>query len=116
MAENCPDPIQPIDPAKEARSEEEATHHGFVMRNLVELDTAVNVLTGGLPDETISSRMARWDTEDKGIKHEVGKVVSAGLDLFDKDHGAAAEAGDLGRAKEIEQVEESTGTLPPENK
>jgi hypothetical protein len=109
---NPTDPIQPLDPDQTALAEQQATHHNFLMRNLVSLDDELNVLTGGLPDETVSARMARWDTEDKGIKHEVGEIMSKGLDLFEKDHGAKAEAGDDARAREVEQVEDKTGDLP----
>lgn len=106
------DPIQPLDPEQVQQAEKSAQNEGYVQRELVALDTFANVTADGLPDETISSRMARWDTEDTGLKHEAGKIVSEGLDLFQKNHGAKAEAGDLGRAEEVEKTETSTKTIP----
>jgi hypothetical protein len=39
-------------------------------------------------------------------------VLSWFLDLFQRDHGAHAVAGDEERALNIEQVEETSGVLP----
>jgi hypothetical protein len=69
---------------------------------LVAEDQAANVIAGGLPDETISSRSQR--AADRG--NELGKVISGGLDLIQTDHGHLAEQGDLKRAEEVEKVEE----------
>lgn len=106
------DPIQPITPAQEAADKESAKTEGYVHRVLEEIDVLGNVVTGGKQDETISSRLAREDTQGHGFTHEVGVVGSRILDVFQKDHGAMAEAGDLERAEIVEQLEESTGTLP----
>jgi hypothetical protein len=75
---------------------------GWVHRSLVGLDQFVNVLTGGLPDETISSRSQR--AADRG--NWAGKAMTGFLHLFQKDHGHKAEAGDLRRAEEVEETEE----------
>ena len=109
------DPITPLTPTEESIQEAQAAQEGYVKKSLVGLDQFVNVLTDGLPDETISSRAARWDTEDKGVKHAMGFAMSKFLDLFQKDHGAKAEAGDAERAKIVEHTEETTGTLPKGN-
>jgi hypothetical protein len=58
------------------------------MRDLMALDMGVNVLTGGLPDETISSRLAR-DAEQHRIVGEIGSKI---LDVFQKDHGAKGQS------------------------
>ena len=69
---------------------------------LVGVDQTVNVIAGGHPDETISSRAQR--AADRG--NPVGKVISGGLDVIQKDHGHKAEAGDLKRAEEVVEIEE----------
>lgn len=97
--------ITPLTPAQEQVAEQQTAHEGYFRKDLIGLDQFANVITGGNPDETISSRMARWDTEDRGVKHEVGEVVSKGLDLFQKDHGAEAESGDLERAQNVVNIE-----------
>ena len=106
------DPITPLTPAQLATAEQQTAKEGYLHKTAIGLDQFVDVLTGGLPDETISSRAARWDTEDKGLKHVAGHEMSRFLDLFQKDHGAQAEAGDLERAMIVETTEETTGTLP----
>lgn len=106
------DPVQPLTPEQQASAQAFTAHEGWTRRALVALDIFVNVLTGGHEDETISSRMARWDKEPAGVKHDVGKLISEGLDLLQKNHGAGAEAGDLERAEEVVKIEESTGNLP----
>jgi hypothetical protein len=100
------DGITPLTPVQVAVDEQQVANEGYVKKDLIGLDQFTNVILGGSPDETISSRMARWDTEDKGVKHKVGEVVSKGLDLFQKDHGAQAETGDLERAKIVTNIEE----------
>jgi hypothetical protein len=105
-------PITPLTPAEEAKAKSDTTHEGYIQRVLVAGDIFANVVMDGQEDETISSRVARWDTEDKGVKHEVGHLISEVLADIQKDHGALAEAGDLERAQEVESIEEATGTLP----
>lgn len=74
----------------------------FLHRNLVSLDMFGNTLTGGVNDETISSRAQR--NADAG--NPLGKVISKGLDVIQKDHGHRAEGGDLRRAEVVEKLEE----------
>lgn len=104
--------VTPLTPAQQELAEEQASKEGYVRRDLVGLDQFGNVITGGLPGETISSRMERWDTEDKGVKHLVGEAVSDGLDLLQPKHGELAEAGDTERALKVASEEEATGDLP----
>jgi len=106
------DPITPLTPAQLTLAEQQTAGEGYLRKAAIGLDQFVNVLTGGLPDETISSRATRWDTEDRGLRHVAGREMSKFLDLFQKDHGAEAEAGDLERATIAEITEETTGTLP----
>ncbi len=101
------DGIVPLTPQQVVKQEAQAAKEGYLTRTLVAVDDLGNVLTGGLPDETISSRAAR-----AAEKHEVvGEVVSKFLDVFQKDHGAKAQAGDLERASTAEDVELHSGGL-----
>lgn len=68
---------------------------------LVGADQEANVITGGKPDETISSRSQR--AADRG--NPLGKGMTRFLHLFQKDHGHKAEAGDLRRAEDVEETE-----------
>lgn len=99
--------ITPLTTAQVATEEAQAAHEGFIQRDLVAIDVMVNVITGGLPDETISSRLAR-DAQEHKIVGEIGSKI---LDLFQKDHGANAQAGDLERAMEVVRVEEASGDV-----
>lgn len=99
--------ITPLTPAQVATEEAQAAHENLLMRDLVAVDQMANVLTGGLPDETISSRLAR-----DARKHEfIGEVGSKILDVFQRNHGANAQAGDVERAVEVVKFEEASGDL-----
>ena len=63
----------------------------------------MNVLFGGLPDETISARAQRAAARGDWR----GKVLVWWLDKLQPDHGVQAEAGDLDRAEQIERVEQT---------
>jgi len=101
------DGITPLNPAQVATEESQAAHENFIQRDLVALDVTANVLTGGEPDETISSRLA-VDAEHHEIVGEIGSKI---LDVFQRDHGADAQAGDVERAEAVIATQESTGTL-----
>lgn len=103
------DGIIPLTPEQTALQEAQATKEGYIKRDLIALDMGVNVLTGGLPDETISSRWARGAEEG----HKLDELGSKGLDLFQKDHGAKAQAGDTARAIKVDQTEAASGGLEP---
>lgn len=101
------DGITPLTPQQLVKQEGQAAKEGYFTRDLIAVDQMANVLTGGLPDETISSRLAR-DAE----KHEfVGEIGSKILDLFQRDHGAKAACGDLERAENIVTTEQSSGMI-----
>ena len=102
------DPITPLDPQTTQQQEAQAAKEGWLHRSLVAFDQAVNVIVlRGQPDETISSHSARAAIEGK----KWGVVVSKFLNLFQKDHGAKAIAGDDQRAENIEQIEEKSGGI-----
>lgn len=73
----------------------------YIHNVLVGADQEANIITGGLPDETISSRSQR--AADRG--NPAGKAMTKFLHLFQKNHGKKAEAGDLRRAEEIVKTE-----------
>lgn len=101
------DPITPLTPEQTAQTEAKVAKEGYVHRDLVALDQAANVVTGGLPDETISSRAARASRQGKLW----GRALSRFLNLFGKDHGAKAQAGDIERAEAVVAVEKSSGDV-----
>jgi hypothetical protein len=102
------DPITPLTPAQEAAKKESAAHENYVERLLVESDVALNVIAGGHPDETISSRASRGAVAG----NPVGKALSDVLNVFQHDHGADAQAGDLERAETVTVLETGNGVLP----
>ena len=104
-------PIVPLTPAQVAAQERQAAQEPYLKRDAVGFDQLVNVLTDGNPDETISSRMARWATEGTGLKRDIGVAVSKALNLAQPDHGAKAEAGDLERAQKVVSIERAADPL-----
>lgn len=101
------DGIVPLTDAQVVAQEAKTAKENFVQRDLVAVDQCANVLTGGLPDETISSRLAR-----AAEQHEVvGEIGSKILDVFQRDHGAKAQAGDLERADAVAMAEKASGGL-----
>jgi hypothetical protein len=99
------DGITPLTPDQLARQEAQAEKEAYLKRALIGLDMFINVLTDGDPDETISSRSAR--AAERG-KHW-GIVMSKFLDVFQHDHGAKAQAGDVARAQAVIAIEDSSG-------
>src|SRR5581483_5034117 len=101
------DPVTPLTQAQTAQQEAQVSKEGYIHRDLVALDQFVNVVADGKPDETISSRAARADESGK----KWGKAMSWFLDLFQKDHGPKAQAGDVARAVAVENIEEDSGGI-----
>lgn len=101
------DPITPLSPSETATQESQAAHEAYLHRVLVGFDQFMNVIADGDPDETISSRAAR--AAEKGKKW--GIELSRFLNLFQKDHGAKAQAGDTERAENVENLETSSGAI-----
>ncbi len=104
-------PVQPLTPAELAQQELEDIHQSWFHRDAVAFDQMVNTFTDGPPDETISSRMARWATEDRGFKRAFGSAVCASLDKIEPDHGAKAEVADMVRGERIAALEAATPTV-----
>ncbi|HLI02751.1 MAG TPA: hypothetical protein VFC10_07380 [Terriglobia bacterium] len=86
-----------------ARYEAQAVRQPYWRRALGQLDVFINVLAGGAPDDTISSRMQRWKIGDvpkpNSAKRAVGSFMCWWLGKLQKDHDVKANAGDLGRAE-----------------
>lgn len=102
------DPITPLTPEQVKKQEAQAAAESYLHRDVVAIDQTANViLLKGQPDETISSHAARAATEGKWW----GNTLSKFLNLFQKDHGAKAQAGDLERAENVEKIEKQDGTL-----
>ena len=100
-------PITHLTPEQTAKEESQAAKERYLHRTLVGLDQFVNVLAGGHPDETISARAARAAEQNKMW----GKGMSSFLNLFQKDHGPDAQAGDLERATAVAKIEDQSGGI-----
>lgn len=99
--------ITPLTPAQTQAQELKASQEAYPQRFLIALDMFMNVLTDGDPDETISSRAARAAQQDKPW----GVAMSKFLDIFQKDHGAKAQAGDTARAEDVITTEVKSGDI-----
>lgn len=102
------DPITPLTTTQTQAEEQGAYKEGYWHRFWVAVDIAINVtLLRGQQDETISSHAARSALQGKLW----GRILSSFLNLFEKDHGAKAQAADIARAKNTIRIEESAGDL-----
>jgi hypothetical protein len=101
------DGITPLTPQQLEQNEQETLKDSYIHRVLVAFDILINVICGGNPDETISSRASRAATEGKTW----GIILSKFLDVFQSDHGAKAQAGDVERAIAVENLEDKSGNL-----
>ena len=99
-----------LTPQQVAAAESRAGKDGYLHRDLVALDQNLNVDFGGLPDETISSRVRRIsDAHPRwGWNPAVwlAKSLNGALNLIQRNHGEKAQAGDLERAETVETTEE----------
>ncbi len=101
-------PITPLTPTQTTKQESQAAKEGYFVRLLVSLDMLGATLFGAKNDQTISSDAAIAAVKDKGFKRTYGRIMSAFLDLFQKNHGAKAVAGDEERAlAEVKEEKES---------
>lgn len=96
------DPIQPLTPEQTAAQEAKAIHESYIHRVLVGMDQFLNVVGDGKSDMTISTR-AGLAAQHGSV---VGKALSEFLNVFQKDHGAKAAAGDAERDKLELQAEQ----------
>lgn len=103
-----PNPITPLTAAQEQATEAQVVKEGYPKRVLIALDQFGAALAGDDNDETISS----WSARESVKGNPLGKAISAVLNVFQKDHGAKAMAGDVERAKEVTVLEHTDGVLP----
>lgn len=105
-----------LTPAQIRQTEKNAAAEGFLHRVVVAADQDLNVDTGGLPDETISSRIRRISDAhsrrgwNPGVW--VAKALNAGLNFVQRNHGQHAQASDLERALKVAATEQATLGLP----
>ena len=97
-----------LTPGQIAFNEQQAAHEDYLRRVLVAFDQFTNVATGGLPDETISSRAQRLSAQG----NEFAMLLTRALDELQPSHGRTAEAGDLQRSEAVVAVEKAAlGTV-----
>lgn len=102
-------PITPLTPTQTEMQEAKAAHEGYLHRVLVGLDQFLNVVGDGKADMTISTR-AGLAAQHGSV---IGKTLSDFLNLFQKDHGAKAAAGDAERDTQELQAEQGIISEPP---
>jgi hypothetical protein len=102
-------PIVPLTPEQEKQAEARAAKEPYLRRLPVVVDIATDEFLGGPMGETISSRCARAAEAGKWW----GIAMSRFLNLFQKDHGPLAQAGDIARAKSLEELEETAVKKQP---
>jgi hypothetical protein len=102
-------PITPLSSAQVVVEQVQAEHENFIVRDLVAADITASELTGGPMDETISTRLAIDSVEGHGLSKEIGTIGSKVLDIFQKDHGADAAAGDEARAEQEQAIVDKSG-------
>jgi hypothetical protein len=90
----------------------------YISDALVELDVFINALFGGLPDETISSRVRRVSLAHPTFSLMPGvlfaKALNAFLNWLQKNHGLDAEEDDVARADQVIAVEDAVLDPKPE--
>lgn len=74
------------------------------------LDQALNSLTGGAPDETLSSRLGRLkDDPTKPIRQRLARIICAILDIFDPGHCDRTEQGEKDSPHRPESLDDKSG-------
>ncbi len=104
-------PIKPLSPDQTKIEEHKAAQENYLRREAVSIDIFTDETLGGRPDETISTRLARWSYNYNGVRGFIGRIGSKMLGLIQKDHGANAAAGDLERAESETQTIKDSGIV-----
>jgi len=105
------DPVTPLSPEQTQQAEMDAENEPYPVRVAEALDVDLNVDTGGLQDETLSARFARWAYTKKGVRGAVGRFMCRALNIAQKDHGAHAVAGAVGHAEKVIEAEQASGLI-----
>jgi len=105
--DNASDPVTPLTPQQTAEAEARAAKEGYIHRTLVGLDQFANVLFGGSPDMTISSRLGIAALKGKWW----GKAGSKFLNLFQRQHSPKAAAGDVERSESVKDSIDHSGII-----
>lgn len=72
----------------------------YILNILIWLDQGLNTLTGGDPDETVSSRLGKLKENNAGRipwSRPLSKIIDYGLDKIDKNHSIDAIEHDEGK-------------------
>ena len=72
----------------------------YLINILISIDQLGNTLTGGDPDETISSRIGKIKRSNKGTipwRKPLTKIIDYGLDKIDPNHSIDAIEEDEGK-------------------
>ena len=91
----------PLTPEQVALQEQQTLHEDYLHRLAVSCDQFMNVVTDGLPDETISSRAQRMSEQG----NEFATLLIKVLDIIEKQHGEKAQVGDATRAEVVKEIE-----------
>jgi len=104
-------PVTPLNAEQTKQAELDAENEPYPVRVAEALDVDLNVDTGGLQDETLSARFARWAYTKKGVRGGIGRLMCRALNLAQNDHGAHAVAGAVGHAEKVIETEQSSGVI-----
>lgn len=61
----------------------------YIWNLFISVDQLVNTIFGGDPDETISSRIGKWNRDgrtERGLRNIVYRFVNGIVEVFEKDH------------------------------
>jgi hypothetical protein len=90
-------PVTQLTQAQFDAQKHAAVNDNYFDRVVEEADVNLNVDTGGLPGQTISGRAADDAVQGKWW----GKLACKFLNLFQKNHGAIAQADEVGHAESV---------------
>lgn len=105
------DPVTPLTKAQTVAAEAKSAKHGYLENLAVDLDQSIPPIFDAPLGTTISGDAAIADVKDTGFKGFYGRWMCRFLNLFQRNHGAKAVAGDMERAKIVAQNEESSGLI-----
>jgi len=105
------EPVSPLTKQQTTEAEAKSAKHSYPVRLALDLDESIPPIFGAPLGTTISGDAAIAAVNDKGFKGFYGRTMCRFLNLFQKNHGAKAVAGDLERSEEVEKYEEDSGVI-----